>query len=175
MSLPVDNPTQSYWETPPHRLASYRSEFPKSVDVAIVGSGITGTNVARSLIEADSSLKIVIIEARTLCSGATGRNGGQYKPGSPHFHGSDYSVVHELDSAMSKNMVYEEAVAITRFENVQWSKLVTLAKKHNINCDMQELESVDAYYSKDGFEIGDSCYTCNVPTRSRVRLQNLLC
>ena len=80
MSLPVPSPSLSYWEIPPHRLASYRSPFPKTADVVIIGSGITGASVARALHEKDSSLHIVIVEARKLCSGASGRNGGHCKP-----------------------------------------------------------------------------------------------
>ena len=79
--IPVDNPTQSYWQTRPHRLASYCSPFPDKVDVVIIGSGITGVSVARNLWENAPLLKVAILEARTLCSGATGRNGGHIKPG----------------------------------------------------------------------------------------------
>lgn len=81
MPLPVASPTVSYWQSPPHRLASYCSEFPSAADVVIIGSGITGSSVARTLFEQSPSLKIVILEARQLCSGATGRNGGHIKPG----------------------------------------------------------------------------------------------
>jgi monoamine oxidase len=84
MSLPVPFPTQSYWQTPPHRLASYRSPFPETADVVIIGSGITGVSIARNLLELAPSLTLVIIEARQLCSGATGRNGGHCKPGIAH-------------------------------------------------------------------------------------------
>lgn len=38
---------------------------------------MTGVSVARTLLEKDSSSKLVVFEARGLCSGATGRNGGQ--------------------------------------------------------------------------------------------------
>lgn len=80
MALPVSQPTKAYWQTPPHRLACYRSPFPPTADVVIVGSGITGTNIARVLLENTPTLKIVIVEARTLCSGATGQNGGHCQP-----------------------------------------------------------------------------------------------
>ena len=84
MSLPASSPTESYWQTPPHRLASYRSSpFPDVADVVIIGSGITGTSIARTLFEHNPSLTIALVEARKLCSGATGRNGGHIKPGSP--------------------------------------------------------------------------------------------
>jgi monoamine oxidase len=83
MSLPVPAPTVSYWQVPEHPLASYRSPFPESADVVIIGSGITGISIARTLVEHDASLNVVILEARKLCSGATGRNGGHIKPGIP--------------------------------------------------------------------------------------------
>lgn len=81
MSLPLPSPTVSYWQVPEHPLASYRSPFPLSADVVIIGSGITGISVARTIFEQNPALNVVILEARTLCSGATGRNGGHIKPG----------------------------------------------------------------------------------------------
>jgi FAD dependent oxidoreductase len=80
MSLPVATPSKSYWQIPPSRLASYRSPFPERSDVVILGSGLTGVSVARALSEQDNSLGIVLLDARKLCSGATGRNGGHCKP-----------------------------------------------------------------------------------------------
>lgn len=43
----------------------------------IVGSGITGASIARTLLEnGSSSQSVLMLEARSICSGATGRNGG---------------------------------------------------------------------------------------------------
>lgn len=53
--------------------------LPARRDVVILGSGITGCSVARWVLSGSSSLSITVLEARTLCSGATGRNGGHIK------------------------------------------------------------------------------------------------
>jgi gamma-glutamylputrescine oxidase len=45
-----------------------------SVDVAVVGGGVTGLSCARTLAEA--GLRVRVHEARTIASGASGRNGG---------------------------------------------------------------------------------------------------
>lgn len=47
------------------------------VDVVVVGSGITGAGVAWGLLKGDGGKKkrVVMLEARSVCSGATGRNG----------------------------------------------------------------------------------------------------
>jgi glycine/D-amino acid oxidase-like deaminating enzyme len=54
-----------------------------SADVVIIGSGITGASIARTLLQnrvrsasSTSHPAVVILEARDICSGATGRNGG---------------------------------------------------------------------------------------------------
>lgn len=76
--LPVSNPTRSFWHEIPSPLASHRPKtLPGYADVVIVGSGVTGTSVARTLLgeteEGEDGLKIVMLEARDVCSGATGR------------------------------------------------------------------------------------------------------
>lgn len=53
------------------------STLPETADIAVIGSGITGASVTKMLLEKDRSSKVVVLEARSLCSGATGRNGGQ--------------------------------------------------------------------------------------------------
>ena len=75
-SLPTDCPTQSFWHTQPSAvLFGRRSELPATADVVIVGSGITGTFAAWHL-KSDSKYanrKVVMLEAREACWGATGR------------------------------------------------------------------------------------------------------
>jgi monoamine oxidase len=77
--LPSDHPTVSYWQEPPAPIATIKSdELPPVTDIAIIGSGVTGTSVAHTLLN-DSrakALQVTILEARNACSGATGRNGG---------------------------------------------------------------------------------------------------
>lgn len=74
--LPVDNPTKSYWhKEPSNKLLGHRTtkELPRSADVVIVGSGITGSFAAHFLKEKQPDLNVVMVEAREACSGATGR------------------------------------------------------------------------------------------------------
>src|SRR6476659_4548373 len=46
------------------------------VDVAVVGAGFTGLWTAYYLLEADPSLRVVVLDAETAGFGASGRNGG---------------------------------------------------------------------------------------------------
>lgn len=95
--LPRPNPTTPYWAIPPSSIAKHnsgcdkdldgafpdshgcRSSLPDYADVVIVGSGITGTAFARTLLDwhrgndPDTPLKVVMLEARDACSGATAR------------------------------------------------------------------------------------------------------
>jgi glycine/D-amino acid oxidase-like deaminating enzyme len=82
--LPAANPTTSTWQNPPHRLANIQSRaLPETADIVLIGSGITACSIARTLLNSTKSLsrqpRITILEARTLCSGASGRNGGHLR------------------------------------------------------------------------------------------------
>ena len=46
----------------------------EEADVVIIGSGITGTSVAYNALSRESALNVVMLEAREVCSGATGRS-----------------------------------------------------------------------------------------------------
>ncbi|KAE8157277.1 FAD dependent oxidoreductase-domain-containing protein [Aspergillus tamarii] len=50
--IPVSAPTVSAWQEPAHPIATIQSdELPQRTDFAIIGSGITGTSVAKTLLE----------------------------------------------------------------------------------------------------------------------------
>jgi len=76
----VENPGRSLWaDTLPGDLTNpLGSELSgdAQVDVAIVGAGYTGLWTAYSLLCADPSLRIAILEANEVGFGASGRNGG---------------------------------------------------------------------------------------------------
>ncbi|KAK4898946.1 hypothetical protein LTR27_003677 [Elasticomyces elasticus] len=75
--LPVSDPTIPFWQTPSHPLANVSSgKLPTSTDVVIIGSGMTGCSVAKGLLEGDPNIRVTVLEARGLASGATSRNGG---------------------------------------------------------------------------------------------------
>lgn len=79
--LPRQNATVSYWMTTPGRLPDSSYKLPKQSDIVIIGSGITGVSCAYQLaLSLPSNSSIAIIEARSFCSGATGRNGGHLTP-----------------------------------------------------------------------------------------------
>lgn len=76
--LPVPNPSTPYWTTPPSPISRHGADpgstLPVYADVVIIGSGITGASFARTLLDySDSSPQVVMLEARDVCSGATGR------------------------------------------------------------------------------------------------------
>ena len=76
VTLPRDNPTQSYWQPDVDEIADLRSteSLPAEADTVIIGSGITGAAVAFNLLS-NGAQDVVMVEARRACSGATGRNG----------------------------------------------------------------------------------------------------
>lgn len=79
----------SYWiEQYPIDFEDEWAEKPlpqEPVDVIIVGSGITGATVAYQLSKLQPDLRVAVVEARGLCTGATGRNGGHISR--PEVHG----------------------------------------------------------------------------------------
>jgi hypothetical protein len=75
--LPVANPTTPMWQVPLHELADVSSSsLPEHADVVVIGSGMTGCSVTKTLLEGDPKLKVTVLEARGLASGASSRNGG---------------------------------------------------------------------------------------------------
>lgn len=78
--------TSSFWLQNPHPHFTHRasSSLPTEAEIVIIGSGITGASIARTLLQSriqDASSPsphptVVMLEARDICSGATGRNGG---------------------------------------------------------------------------------------------------
>jgi hypothetical protein len=86
VTLPRTNPTKSYWQDPPDfEVADFLSNetLPGTADTVIIGSGITGACTAWNLLQKSHHGRILMLEARQACSGATGRNGTV--PLSSHF------------------------------------------------------------------------------------------
>ncbi|TQV98809.1 hypothetical protein V2A60_007493 [Cordyceps javanica] len=118
--LPRPNPTTAFWQLPPHPSMSetQSTELRAITDYAIIGSGVTGCSMAKTLLDSSpsASTSVTVFEARKLTSGATGRNGGlltNFVPG--HFK-------HLIDQ-----FGHEQAVKIARFANRTLEKMHSLA------------------------------------------------
>lgn len=146
--IPVPNPTSAYWQEPPHGLAHVQSkEFPSLADVVIIGSGITACSIAKTLLDGyrDSALDessyptIVILEARTLCSGGTGRNGGHIKE-TPHEHWNYLRETFGLDAARD----------ISRFRLKHLEDILAIAKKEGLDqvSEARKVRSLDLHYDE---------------------------
>lgn len=153
--LPRPNPSVAFWQLPPHPTLSevQSAALPTRVDHAIIGSGVTGCSIATTLLEQSSTCSVAVFEARTLTSGATGRNGGvlaSFVPG-------DYKI-------LSERVGHEEAVKIARFANRTLEKMYQLASSsqelkeasevrrtedvlcfEDVDAFQQERESLDLY------------------------------
>jgi len=140
--IPVHNPTTSFWESSPHPLASHQSPWPMTdVDVLIIGSGLTGTSLASTLLNSSSNLRVVIVDARKLCSGATGRNGGHVKT-------MAYATWEHHKQAFG----VQEALRIAAFEHSHLKTMIDAIRHKNIKCDLLMTKGVDAYYDSKCFK-----------------------
>lgn len=109
----------SYWmPDKPGGLADFQSSsnLPSEADIVIIGSGFSGASVAYHLLhESKSSARVVMLEARQACSGASGRNGGHMQPS--FFPGPPYG---------------ESQVKRGQFERQNYEALEELICKHRI-------------------------------------------
>lgn len=152
--IPVDNPCDSYWMSPPSPIAKHGSGpgtvIPEYADVVIIGSGITGTSVARTLLDYDDKhrgenrpLHVVMLEARDACSGATGRNGGHITP-----------VLYQDYAALKKAYGVDVAAEIIRFRLAHLTELLAVATEENLLDDSmcRETKSYDVYQDTNLYE-----------------------
>ncbi|EUC62441.1 FAD-dependent oxidoreductase, putative [Rhizoctonia solani AG-3 Rhs1AP] len=147
--IPSFPTTDSHWpNTVPESnrlLHTSETHLPERTDILIIGSGITGTLVARALLEhpKTSDLRIVIVEARDVCSGATGRNGGHIKC-DPHLIYHKYEILHGKEFAKKA----------TRFNMAHVDELIRISEKvgGEPSTETRRVETVDAYFDSALFQ-----------------------
>ncbi|CAG7559979.1 unnamed protein product [Fusarium equiseti] len=143
--LPLPNATKAYWQDPPHRIANHRTtkDLPTSqvFDYVIIGSGISGAATAHKLLDRDPDLSILMIEARTAASGATGRNGGHCKAG-------NYNGVKKWVEEYGE----DDALRISNMEQDCVNDVREFVKSNNVSSDFTDVETASLYWTKDSFE-----------------------
>lgn len=148
--FPPAKPTLSQWQDDPPfpELVDVQTPGgpPPTADIVIIGSGISGVAVARTalrelrrkgeLSSGSGSTRVVVFEARQLCSGATGRNGGHIKP-------SSHEVFHNLVS--KQGLTRERAARICAFQLSHLDALTELARAEGIEdvSECRRVETVD--------------------------------
>lgn len=143
---PAANPTPSYWHDLKSPFANYDDSQDGShepYDYVIIGSGISGTMIAYNLLKKFPKSCVLMLEAREICSGATGRNGG-------HTKAASYRSYLQHNEELGK----EEALKIARLEYDNIVETHRLAEKMKIDCETKLCNTVDIIYDKPTFEIG---------------------
>lgn len=150
-SLPHPQPTAAAWQQPPHPSVSGAQSpaLPQKTDVVVIGSGISGISVARSLLHATRSkgqpLRVTMLEARTAVSGATGRNGGHLVSGSE-----------DMFPHLAETAGFEQALEVARFSEANIRHLRELA--HHLPfadreaAELRILDSATAYEDQDDLD-----------------------
>lgn len=138
--LPVKNPITSFWLTEPSEISKLQSPWLDTADVVIIGSGMTAASLARSLYSKRPNLRIVLVEARDVCSGATGRNGGHCKAMSPG-----------VWFDRKQQFGVKEAIRIMEYEHSHLEEMGACIRENKINCDLNILEGLDIYYDEKVF------------------------
>ncbi|TPX12797.1 uncharacterized protein E0L32_006677 [Thyridium curvatum] len=136
---PVAGPTFSYWRKDGGHLENFRStsDLPRVQDIVIIGSGLTGAACAYYISQTAGSSSIpttTVLEAREVCSGATGRNGGHLRPEALASF-SKFSETLGLDSANE----------IALFEVANAEAVKELVQTEGIDCDYTQVESANVY------------------------------
>ncbi|KAJ4990331.1 FAD dependent oxidoreductase [Stagonosporopsis vannaccii] len=146
VGAPTANPMPSYWHHPKSPLANInhgKDDSHEPFDFVIIGSGISGTMIAYNLLKRYPKHRIMMLEAREICSGATGRNGG-------HTKAASYRSFLQHSEELGK----EEALKIARMEYDNIIETHRLAEALKIDCENNLCKTVDIIYDKPTFELG---------------------
>jgi glycine/D-amino acid oxidase-like deaminating enzyme len=147
VAQPITTPLPSYWHNPKSPLANViepeADNGTQVYDYAIIGSGISGTTVAHHILNTWPNARVVMLEAREICSGATGRNGGHTKAASYR------SYMHH-----AQELGKEEALKIARLEYANIVETHRMAEDLSLNCESMLCNTVDLVYDKPTFEAG---------------------
>ncbi len=122
----------SFWfSTPDPRGTRAPAAGHETVDVAIVGGGFTGLWSAIRLLETEPSLRVVVLEAERVGSGASGRNGGFCAA----------SLTHGLGNGL---LHFPDEIDILEAEGKRnLAELVTFVRDERIDCDLEPTGVLD--------------------------------
>lgn len=119
--------------------------MPQETDVVIIGSGITGCSIAKRLLESDDSVRVAVLEARKVCSGATGRNGGHIKAVPEHTYADNIAT---LGLEKTREVMHFTLSNVDALLNL----VSTLAPELQQRCEVRRVESLNLFTDEAMFE-----------------------
>jgi glycine/D-amino acid oxidase-like deaminating enzyme len=135
--LPAARPTRAFWQRDPPFQALVQAQsatLPAAAELVVVGSGMSGAAAAWAALRWGSG-NVVVLEARELCSGATGRNGGHIKVGP-----------HDVFAKLRPRLGAARARGVVAFQMRHLPLLVGMAAVHDWPAaDAREVETVDLF------------------------------
>ena len=161
-ALPSKDPLRSFWLSEPSELADYRSPgpLPDCADIVIVGSGIAGALTSYNLLSRQPSLNITLVEAREICGGATGRNGGQIK--TDPYIACKYTRSRgprlTSDPGLKARVGAKKANDCLKFESRHLDLFKALLDKEHIECDFHITSAFDLCLNPRMAEVGKAAF-----------------
>ncbi|PQE31251.1 FAD dependent oxidoreductase superfamily protein [Rutstroemia sp. NJR-2017a WRK4] len=141
LRLPVTNSTDPFWHKEKHPIHNHGSDeespIPEFSDVVIIGAGYAGVATAYNIVKGNPTgqkLSVTILEARSVCSGATGRNGGHLRP---DLYGHIPKYIDRYNAATGEELA--------KFEVEHVQALKELIERENIECDFVMTRTCDVW------------------------------
>ncbi|OJZ81905.1 hypothetical protein ASPFODRAFT_51593 [Aspergillus luchuensis CBS 106.47] len=152
--LPPNNPITPFWRTQLDPLDDIRStpDLPPQSDIVIIGGGYSGVTLAYYLLkqlaeQGDKTTTITLLEARQICSGATGRNGGHLRP----------DIYGHIPTYIERSGL-EAGLEIAEFEYAHIQALKDLLREENIDCDLNITRNMNVYLDEESAEKAKLAY-----------------
>ncbi|ATY62976.1 FAD dependent oxidoreductase [Cordyceps militaris] len=148
-AVPVANATASYWmDDPPFPSVNLNAHpLPDIADYVIIGTGLAGLAATRTVLEisqdqrTEMPLRVVALEARDVCAGATGRNGG-------HIKSAPYRDFAELKKRLGS---VAKAKDVLRFMRRHVEILKEVGREVPAG-EVRDVETVDMFLVQEDFE-----------------------
>ncbi len=115
-------PENYYWATANRQLSHPQLSGDVRCDVCVVGGGVTGISTALEL--AEQGYEVVLLEAKEVGSGASGRNGGQYIFG----YSCSMKTLRDALGAADARRLWDWSLESIRHTQQR-------VEKHHIDCD----------------------------------------